>query len=84
MLAGGPIFLLGSAFYYALYRELRAVRESDTPWDPNVRLWITGGVSFSALGVLLFLNPLVHYVAALYLVRRFRNPALPGPTPEHE
>ncbi|MFB6123450.1 MAG: hypothetical protein ABEJ78_08330 [Haloferacaceae archaeon] len=83
-LAGGPILVFAPVFYYALSRELGAVRESRSDWTPNVHLWIAGGVSLSLLGVFLFLNPLVHYVAGLFLIRRFRNPALLGPETEFE
>jgi hypothetical protein len=73
VLFGGSLLLLTPLFYLALYRETTTARDRHTPWNPDSRLWLGGGVIISVIGAVLFLNPLTHYVAGLYLVRRFQR-----------
>lgn len=79
VLFGRSLLLLTPVFYYSLYHETRSVRKSANQWAPEPRLWVGGGVVFSLAGSLLFLNPMTHYVAGLYVLQRFRKltPASP-------
>lgn len=70
---GGALFLLTPVFYYALYKETQLIREKDLSWRPDSRVWIGGGTVFSLIGLVMFLNPMTHYVAGLYLVQWFRK-----------
>lgn len=70
---GGAVLLLTPVFYYALYRDTGSVQDSDGSWDPDQRAWIGGGVLVSIAGAVVFLNPMTHYIAGLYLVQRFRK-----------
>ncbi|WP_128476023.1 hypothetical protein [Halorussus pelagicus] len=70
---GVSVLVLTPVFYHALYRDAGDIRESDSRWVPDRRLWVGGGALVSAASLALFLNPLVHYVAAAYLVQRYRK-----------
>ncbi|MCO8243778.1 hypothetical protein [Haladaptatus sp. AB643] len=70
---GGSILLLTPMFYYALYRDTGVVGDDNSSWTPNRRAWIGGGVLVSTVGFVVFLNPLIHYITGLYLVRRYRK-----------
>lgn len=76
---GGSLLVLTPAFYHAIYRDAGGVRDSDSPWVPDRRIWVGGGVCFSLLSVALYLNPLAHYVAAIYLIQRYRKTVWTGP-----
>lgn len=73
LVVGGSLLVLTPVFYHAIHRDIGAIRESDAPWAPDRRVWIGGGVVLSLLGVGLYLNPFTHYVAAIYLFRRYRK-----------
>lgn len=79
ILFGVSFLLLTPVFYYSLYQETRSVRKSDNQWSPEPRLWVGGGVVFSVIGAVLFLNPMTHYVAGLYVLQRFRRLAPSSP-----
>lgn len=69
----GAVLVGTPAFYYALFRELTDIRATGPAWDPAVRWWVGGGSVLSVAGAVAFLNPFTHYVAALYLLRRYRT-----------
>ncbi|QCC44700.1 uncharacterized protein HBSAL_05100 [Halobacterium salinarum] len=76
---GGSLLILTPVFYHAIYRDTGGIRESDSPWVPDRRIWVGGGVCFSFLSIMLYLNPLAHYVAAIYLIQRYRKTVPTGP-----
>ena len=76
---GGSLLILTPVFYHAIYRDAGDVRESDSQWVPDRRLWVGGGVCLSLLSIVLYLNPLTHYVAAIYLIQRYRKTVSTGP-----
>lgn len=71
---GGALLILTPIFYYLLYQEITAIRDSDSTWNPDPRIWVGGGTVLSLIGFVLFLNPFTHYVTVLYVVQRFRKP----------
>lgn len=71
---GGALLILTPIFYYLLYQEITAIRDSDSTWNPDPRIWVGGGMVLSLIGFVLFLNPFTHYVTVLYVVQRFRKP----------
>ncbi|WP_157971757.1 hypothetical protein [Halorussus litoreus] len=73
LLVGGSLLVLTPVFYHAMYRDAGGIRDGDGSWMPDRRVWVGGGVLFSLLGVVLYLNPLTHYVAAIYLTQRYRK-----------
>ena len=70
---GCSFILLIPRFYYALYREIQGDRVSDPARNSDPRLWLGGGALVSLLGAVFSLNPLTHYVGALYLIQRWRH-----------
>ena len=76
---GGAVLLLTPVFYLALYRETTSARDGCGPWTPAPRVWVGGGALLSLVGTVAFLNPMTHYVAALYLVQRARKSTPPDP-----
>lgn len=77
---GGSVLLLAPVFYYALYREIDLVRDGGSSWEPDPRAWVGGGISLSLIGSVVFLNPMIHYVTALYLLQRVRKRSTFDPT----
>lgn len=73
------MLILTPVFYYAIHRDSAGIRNSDSTWIPDRRLWVGGGSLFSLLSIVLYLNPLIHYVAAIYLIQRFRKTPRTGP-----
>lgn len=71
--------LLTPVFFVALYFDAGIVRESSSPWNPDRRLWVGGGILCSLLGYALVRNPSVEFVGIAYLLWRFRNPASAEP-----
>ena len=74
---GGALILLTLIFYYLLYREISAIQDSDSTWNPDPRIWVGGGMVLTLTGSVLFLNPFTHYVTVLYIVQRLRKPISP-------
>lgn len=80
VLLGVSVVMLTPVFYHALYRDIEVVRDGDSRWEPNWRLWIGGGALVSLASLVVFLNPNVHYVAAAYLFQRHRKVSSPDLT----
>ncbi|WP_135852767.1 hypothetical protein [Halorussus salinus] len=73
VLLGASVVILTPVFYHALYRDIEVVGRGDSRWAPDWRLWVGGGTLVSLASLVVFLNPLVHYVAAVYLFQRSRK-----------
>lgn len=73
LFVGGSLLVLTPVFYYAMYRDAGGIRDGDGAWVPDRRVWVGGGILFSLLAIVLYLNPLTHYVAAIYLIQRYRK-----------
>ncbi|WP_135824360.1 hypothetical protein [Halorussus ruber] len=68
--------LLTPVFFVALYADAGIVRGSSSPWNPDRRLWVGGGVLWSLLAYAVSRNPSIVFVVVPYLFRRFRNPVV--------
>lgn len=75
VLLGFLIFLLTPVFFAALYLDAGRVRESPSPWIPDRRLWVGGGVAVCASAYALLHSNVVGFVGLAYLLRRLRHPA---------
>ncbi len=67
--------LLVPVFFIALYLDAGTVRKSSSPWNPDRRFWVGGGIVISLLSYAVAYNPSIEIIAAVYLFYRFRNPS---------
>lgn len=74
-LVGFLVFLLAPVFFAALYLDAGRVRASTSPWTPDRRLWVGGGVAVCAAAYALLHSNVVGFVGLAYLFRRLRHPA---------
>lgn len=73
ILFGGSFIFLTPVYYYSLYREISTVQDIGSPWRPDLRVWVGGGILLTLIGSILFLNPMTHYVTGFYVLQRFRK-----------
>lgn len=69
------LLALTPVFFAALYLDAGHVRESASPWNPDRRLWVGGGIAACVVAYALVHAFVVGFVGAAYLFRRLQNPA---------